>query len=1059
MNFANFFIKRPIFATVLAIILTLMGVVSMRVLPIEQYPSVVPPTVAVTAQFPGADAETVAQTVAAPLAEAINGVENMLYMTSTSADNGIMSLSVAFDIGTDGDINTINVNNRVQGALSQLPEQVQSQGVTVELRSDSILMLVSLISPQGDYDNVYMQNYATLNILDELRQLDGVGEAEVLGGGEFAMRIWMDPDKLAQYDLTPTEIARAIRAQSTEVPAGTLAGTPQSEPRAFTYTITAGGRLNSADDFRNIFLRTNPDGSSLYLADVARIELGASFYGVNAELNGGTMTPIIINQQPGANALVTAQAVHETMVELEQRFPPGLEYVVPYDTTTFIGASVDTVTTVFVEAFLIVVVILFIFLQNWRFTVIAMSVVPVSVLATFGGFYLFDFSINLLTLFALVLSIGIVVDDAILVVENVERVLSDDDEITVTQATIRAMKEVGGPIIATSLIMAAVFVPVAFLGGFTGQIYQQFALTVAISVAFSALMALTFTPALSAIFIKHKGQNVSESGLRRAINTPLRLFDSLFAGFTAIYMWVVRALVRFWGLALLLTALVSAGSWWLYTSTPSTLVPETDQGVVLAAVQLPDSASLARTEQYMAELSEQIEEIPGVMYVSAVAGYDILSGAVNTARGIMFINMAPWDERELTAEVLVGEIMSLGAQIPGGTAMAFNVPPIMGLSTTGGFTGYLQSFDGATSEELFEASLQVMGAANEHPALEQVFTTFNVNVPGYRAEIDQQKALSYGVALEDLNATLSNTFGNGFVNYFSYQNRNFQVYLQNEDEFRRTPDDMSGVYVRGGSGERIPLSEFVTLERQAKPAVVSRFGVYLGAQFQGGPAPGYSSGQALAAMEEVVAELDGNWGMGWTGTAYQESQLGNTAVLAIVFGLLMVFLILAAQYESWSLPLAVLTSTPFAFLGGVGGIVLRGLETSVYVEIGLLVVVGLAAKNAILIVEFAELQRKELGKTIQEAAINAAELRFRPIVMTSLAFIFGTLPLALASGASDVSSHHIGTTVVVGMASVAILGSCFVPTFYAMIASASDWLRRKTRGDSETQQAGTGEQG
>ncbi|NLC21049.1 MAG: efflux RND transporter permease subunit, partial [Halomonadaceae bacterium] len=637
-----------------------------------------------------------------------------------------------------------------------------------------------------------------------------------------------------------------------------------------------------------IFLRTNPDGSSLYLADVARIELGASFYGVGAELNGGTMTPIIINQQPGANALVTAQAVHETMVELEQRFPPGLEYVVPYDTTTFIGASVDTVTTVFVEAFLIVVVILFIFLQNWRFTVIAMSVVPVSVLATFGGFYLFGFSINLLTLFALVLSIGIVVDDAILVVENVERVLSDDDEITVTQATIRAMKEVGGPIIATSLIMAAVFVPVAFLGGFTGQIYQQFALTIAISVAFSALMALTFTPALSAIFIKHKGQNVSESGLRRAINTPLRLFDSLFAGFTAIYMWVVRALVRFWGLALLLTALVSAGSWWLYTSTPSTLVPETDQGVVLAAVQLPDSASLARTEQYMAELSEQIEEIPGVMYVSAVAGYDILSGAVNTARGIMFINMAPWDERELTAEVLVGEIMSLGAQIPGGTAMAFNVPPIMGLSTTGGFTGYLQSFDGATSEELFEASLQVMGAANEHPALEQVFTTFNVNVPGYRAEIDQQKALSYGVALEDLNATLSNTFGNGFVNYFSYQNRNFQVYLQNEDEFRRTPDDMSGVYVRGGSGERIPLSEFVTLERQAKPAVVSRFGVYLGAQFQGGPAPGYSSGQALAAMEEVVAELDGNWGMGWTGTAYQESQLGNTAVLAIVFGLLMV---------------------------------------------------------------------------------------------------------------------------------------------------------------------------
>ncbi|NWO05004.1 MAG: efflux RND transporter permease subunit [Alteromonadaceae bacterium] len=1043
MPFSNFFIKRPIFATVLAIILTVIGVVSLRVLPIEQYRSVVPPTVSVQAQFPGADAETVAQTVAAPLAEAINGVEDMLYMTSTSADNGLMSLNVAFDIGTDGDINTINVNNRVQGALSQLPEAVQGQGVTVELRSTSILMLVALVSPDGDYNDIFMQNYATLNILDELRQVSGVGEAEVLGGGEFALRIWMDPDKLAQYDLTPTEVAAAIRAQNTEVPAGSLAGTPQADPRAFTYTITAGGRLNDADDFRNIFLRTNPDGSSLLLKDVARIELGASFYGVNAKLNGGAMTPIIINQQPGANALETAQLVRDKMEELAARFPPGLEFVVPYDTTAFIGASVDTVTKVFIEAFLIVGVILFVFLQNWRFTVIAMSVVPVSVLATFAGFYLFGFSINLLTRFALVLSIGIVVDDAILVVENVERVLSEDEDISVTQATIRAMKEVGGPVIATSLIMAAVFVPVAFLGGFTGQIYQQFALTVAISVAFSALMALTFTPALSAVFIKHKPQ-LSESKLMRAVNTPLRLFDSLFAGITAGYMWVVRGLVRHWVLALALTGVTIGGSWWLYQTTPATLVPETDQGVVLASIQLPDSASLARTKSYMAELSERIEAIEGVEYSSAVAGYDILSSAVNTARGVMFINMVPWNERELTAEQLVGKIMQLGAEVPGGSAMAFNVPPIMGLSTTGGFTGYLQSFEGATSQELFQASMKVMQAANQHPALQRVFSTFNVNVPGYRANIDQRKALSYGVPLPELNATLSNTFGNGFVNYFSYQNRNFQVYLQNEDEFRDTPDDLSNVYVRGGNGDRIPLSEFVTLERQAKPAVVSRFGVYLGAQFQGGPAPGYSSTQAITAMEEIVQqELGSNWGMGWTGTAYQESQVGNTASLAIIFGLLMVFLILAAQYESWSLPLAVLTATPFALFGGIGGIALRGLDTSVYVQIGMLVVVGLAAKNAILIVEFAELQRKELGKSIREAAIIAAELRFRPIVMTSFAFILGTLPLALATGASDTSSHHIGTTVSVGMATVAIVSSCFVPSFYAMIARSADWIHRK----------------
>lgn len=764
------------------------------------------------------------------------------------------------------------------------------------------------------------------------------------------------------------------------------------------------------------------------------------------------MTPIIINQQPGANALATADAVRETMADLSNRFPPGLEYVTPYDTTQFIDASVETVFHTFIEAFLIVIVILFIFLQNWRFTVIAMSVVPVSVIGTFAGFYLFDFSINLLTLFALVLSIGIVVDDAILVVENVERVLGEDDEVTVREATVRAMREVGGPVIATSLIMAAVFVPVAFMGGFTGQIYQQFAITVAISVALSALMALTFTPALSAIFIKHNLHHSRQSAFKRAITTPLRLFDRLFAGITAVYMWFVVRLVRFWVLALALTIATGAGSYWLYANTPSTLVPETDQGIVLVSVSLPDAASLDRTQNYMAKLSSAIEDIPGVQYSSAIAGYDILAGSVNTARGIIFVNMVPWGDRDLTAASLVGQIMQLGASIDGGTAMAFNVPPIMGLSTTGGFTGYLQSFDGASPRELYEASLQIMGAANQHPALNQVFTTFNVNVPSYRAEIDQQKALSYGVALESINSALSNTFGNGFVNFFSYQNRNFQVYLQNEDQFRKTPDDLNSVFVRGGNGERIPLSEFVTLERQVGPSVVSRFGVYTGAQFQGGAAPGYSSTQAIEAMNEVVMDTLGpNWGMGWTGTAYQEANMGNTAMLAIVFGILMVFLILAAQYESWSLPLAVLTATPFAFLGGIGGIALRGLDTSVYVQIGMLVVVGLAAKNAILIVEFAELQRKEQGKTIREAAITAAELRFRPIVMTSLAFIFGTLPLALATGASDVSSHHIGTTVAVGMASVAVLGSVFIPSFYAMIATASDWLYRKRHPDHDNQ--------
>ncbi|EPC02615.1 transporter [Litchfieldella anticariensis FP35 = DSM 16096] len=1043
MVISNFFIKRPVFATVISIIVVLVGLMAMRILPIEQYPEVVPPTVTVEATYPGADAETVSQTVAAPLAEAINGVENMLYMTSTSSDNGTMNMEIAFSIDSDGDTNTINVNNRVQQTLSTLPEAVQAQGVTVELSSSSILMFAALISPTGEYDNIYMQNYATLNILDELRQVPGVGNAQVLGGGEFAMRIWLNPDKLAQYDLTPAEVANTIRSQNTEIPAGGLAQVPNSNPRAYSYTVTAPGRLTSAEEFRNIILRTNPDGSTLRLDDVSRVELGASSYGVEARLNGSSMAPILINQQPGANALATAEEVKETMERLSERFPAGLDYVVPYDTTLFIGASVETVTHTFIEAFLIVAVIVFVFLQNWRTTLIAMSVVPVSVVGTFAGLYLFGFSINLLTLFAMILAIGIVVDDAILVVENIERLMEEDDEIPILQAAMQAMKEVGGPIIATSFIMAAVFVPVAFLGGFTGQVYQQFALTIAVSVAISAVVALTFTPAMCALFVKHKRQ-ITDSKLLRALNTPLRLFDRGFAGVTSFYLWVVRVMVRYWGLTLLLTAATLGASYWMYENTPSTLVPETDQGIVIASISLPDAASLARTEAYMEKLSHEIEQTPGVAYSTAVAGYDMLTSSVNTARGVIFISMVPWDERDLTVQQLIGKVMQAGAMIDGGSAMAFNMPPIIGLSTTGGFTGFLQSYAGATPQELQQAAFKVMQAANQRPELSQVFTTFSANVPSYRANIDREKALSYGVSLDDLNTTLSNTLGTGFVNYFTYRSRNFQVYLQNDEEFRQTPEDLNGIFVRGSDGERIPLSEFVTLERQAVPAVMTRFNVYTAAQFQGGAAPGYSSGQAIAAMEEVVNEtLGSGWGMGWTGTSYQEVSTGNAATIAIVFGIVMIFLILAAQYESWSLPLAVVTAVPFAFLGAIGGVVLRGLDSSVYVEVGMLVVVGLAAKNAILIVEFAELQRREMGKSIREAAVIASELRFRPIVMTSLAFIFGTLPLALATGASDTSSHHIGTTVAMGMASVAVLASFFVPSFYAMIAHVQQWLAEK----------------
>ncbi|WP_052365003.1 efflux RND transporter permease subunit [Halotalea alkalilenta] len=1050
MNISNFFINRPVFASVISIIITLVGLMAMRVLPIAQYPEVVPPEVSVQATFPGANAETVAETVAAPIAQEINGVENVLYMTSTSSDNGVMQMRISFAIGSDGDVNTINVNNRVQRALSQLPESVQSQGVDVELRSSDILMLVSLTSDQ--YSNIYMQNYATLNIIDELRQIEGVGEAEVLGGGEFAMRIWMDPDKLAQYDLTPSEVSAAIQAQNTEIPAGSLAAAPQSNPRAYTYTISAGGRLNSAEEFRNILLRTNADGSSLRLRDVARIELGASFYGIDARLNGAAMAPIIINQQPGANAVQTAERVKALMADLSQRFPPGLHYEVPYDTTLFINASIESVTHTFIEALVLVAVIVFVFLQNWRTTVIAMSVVPVSVVGTFAGMYLLGFSINLLSLFGMILAIGIVVDDAILVVENIERIIEEDDEISIHDATIEAMREVGGPIIATSFIMASVFVPVGFLGGLTGQIYQQFAITIAISVAISALVALTFTPSMSSILLQRKSEQ-RDNVVTRVLKAPFKIFDRVFEKITQVYLWMVRLFVRFWIATIAIMVALTAFSFWLYEQSPTTLIPETDQGVFITAINLPNGSSVDRTNEYMSALSDKVEQLPGVSSVSAIAGYDMLSQAVNTARGVMFISLNPWEERDVTVEQLLGQVMQAGASTPGGTAMAFNMPPILGLSTTGGFEGFLTSLQGASSEELSQASLKVMQAANQRPELAQVFTTFDVSVPSYRASIDQEKATGYGVSLTDLNDTLSSTLGNAFVNYFTYQGRNFQVYLQNEDDFRSTPEDLNRIYVRSSTtGDRIPISEFVTLERQNAPSVVTRFNVYSAAKFQGSPAPGYSSGQAVEAMEQVVQETLGTgWTMEWTGTTYQEVNTGDAAVLAVIFGLLMVFLILAAQYESWTTPLAVITAVPFAFFGAVVAVYLRGLDVSVYVEVGLLVVVGLAAKNAILIVEFAELQRKDRGLSISQAAIESAHLRFRPIVMTSLAFIFGVLPLALASGASDTSSHHIGTTVVGGMLSVAILASIFVPSCYAMIAHAQVWVAKKRGKDTDHQ--------
>ncbi|MCM5703700.1 efflux RND transporter permease subunit [Larsenimonas salina] len=1058
MNISSFFINRPIFATVLSIIITLVGFMAMRSLPIEQYPQVVPVTVSVTASFPGADAETVSETVAAPLAEEINGVKNMIYLSSSSADSGQMRMKVYFNIGTDPDIATINVNNRVQRALSRLPSAVQNQGVTVELQSSSILMFAALYSPNGQYDSLYLNNYANINIVDEIKQLNGVGQAEVLGNQQFAMRIWLNPDKLSQYDLTPAEVSQAIQAQNTVVSAGKLGAEPQRSATSNTYTITTQGRLKSVKQFEDILLKTKADGGALRLSDVARVELGSTSYGIQGRVNNNPIAPIAIYQQPGANALQVAGEVKQTLSDLKKRFPAGLDYVVPYDTTLFINASIESVLHTFVEALILVALIVFIFLQNWRSTLVAMSVVPVSVIGTFAGMYMLDFSINLLSLFGMILAIGIVVDDAIVVIENVERILEDNPEVSSKEAAFEAMREVTGPVLATALIMASVFVPVGFLTGLTGKMYQQFAITIAISVSISALVALSFTPAMSAIFIKHK-ENLKQSKLSRAVNKPFEWFNKGFDKLTDWFMSAVNFLIRHVLVSLALVLGTCALSFFIYSKLPGGLIPATDQGLMIASVSLPAGSSVARTDEYVQELIDKIEEVPAVEYATSITGFDILSSSANTAKATVFVSMKPWSERDITADQMIQKTMQIGGSLPGGKVMAFNLPPIIGLSTTGGFNGYLESLGGDSPEELYQASLKIMQAAQKRPELAQVFTTLDVSVPTYSATVDENKAQSLGVDLTDLNTTLSSTFGQSFVNYFTRNSRNFQVYLQSDDKFRRSPSDLNKVFVRGGNGERIPLSTLVTLKRTNAPTIVDRFSVYPAAQFQGQPAPGYSSGQAIAAMNDVVRETLGDqYSMGWTGEAYQQENAGNASTLAIVFGLIMVFLILAAQYERWTLPIAVVSAVPFAFIGSVLAVWMRGLDTSVYLQIGLLVVVGLAAKNAILIVEFAQQQRDE-GKSIVDAALTAARLRFRPIVMTSLAFIGGTLPLALASGASAASRHHIGTPVVGGMISITILASVFVPAAYVFIMRGQERLMRRfnKQPDSDTHEGRTSE--
>ena len=1019
---SRFFISRPIFASVIAIIITLAGLVASQVLPVAQYPEITPPTVTITANFPGASADTLAKTVAAPIEEQLSGIEGLLYFNSTASSNGSLTITLSFEVGTNVDTAVITTNNRVQAALPRLPDDVRRTGVLVQKRSSDILLFIALKSTDPRYDTLYLSNYATVNMVDALKRLPGVADSTIFGARDYGMRIWLRPDRMAQLGITTADIAAAIRSQNAQFAAGKLGQEP-SPGQSIVYTVTTRGRLVAPEEFGDIVLRSTGSGGTLRLKDVARIELGAQNYDTNVSVDGVPTIGVGVFLQSGANALAVSENVRRAVTDMSTRFPAGVDYLIPFDTTQFVKASIHEVIDTLLIAAALVVLVVFVFLQSWRATLIPIIVVPVALIGAFAGLYVFGFSINTLTLFALVLATGIVVDDAIVVLENVERLMAERN-LSPRAAAIESMREVTGAIIAIELVLVSVFVPIAFLGGIAGQLYKQFAITVATSVTISGIVALTLTPALCALLLKpaHK-----ESILFRPFNLG-------FARLTALYNGIVRWSLRHFLISLLLFAAMLGAIAWLMRAVPTSFVPPEDQGYVFGAIVLPDGASLSRTNKVAQTVQQSLSKHPAVEHVFMISGFDLLSGGAKTSSATTFVSLKPWDERTTTANQMVGFLFGAGASIREGMVIAFGPPAIRGLGTSGGFEAYLQNRGNDDPQQLAKVLQQFLGELRKRPELSGINSFFRPGVPQIQVEVDREKALSLGVPIADVFEALQTEMGGLYVNDFNKSGRTYRVLLQAEAAFRARPEDLGGIYVRSSGGDMIPLKVLIRTRSTVGADQLDRYNGFIAAKFIGNAVGSISSGQALSVVEQVAATtLPEGYSLAWTGQAFQEQRSGNASIFAFSLALVMVFLILAAQYERWTLPIAVLLAVPFALLGALLAVYLRGFTNDIYFQIGLVVLIGLAAKNAILIVEFAA-QNLAAGMSPFEAALTAARQRFRPIVRTSLAFVLGVLPLVIASGAGAGARRSMGTGVFGGMLAATFIATLFVPVFFELLS-------------------------